>query len=275
MPPSETPSKAAHAAGYWSPRTWERRAAENVVTPFDINHLSKGGGYELRMGREAFTTAEAKRIDLSGDRKDVEIPPGHFALLLTKERVKIPRDSIGFISVKFKHKAKGLINVSGFHVDPGYDGWLTFSVFNAGPRSITVARDSFCFLLWLAHFDEPVGDAYLYPSGTVDARGSMESLDDRMVDDLKGEFCSPMSLKQQFEDLKARHAKDLDEHTKRLEKRRWIWTVVAFLLGLIGPKAVDVGWDWLSGSRSPSPAGTGVSTVSPPTSTTPPPAKAP
>lgn len=222
----ETPPVDPCRTGYWSPQTWERRSSENVVTPFEMKHLTKGGGYELRMGREAFTTAEGKRIALSGERKDIEIPPGHFALLLTKERVKIPRDSIGFISVKFKHKAKGLINVSGFHVDPGYDGWLTFSVFNAGPRSITIARDSYGFLLWLAHFDEPVGDAFLYPSGTVDARGATESLDDRMVNDLQGEFASPMALKQEFEQYKARQSRLL-----------WIFgtigTLLLFTLGAI------------------------------------------
>jgi dCTP deaminase len=241
MPEADASPINPSRSGYWSPQTWKRRADEGVVTPFDSKHLTKGGGYELRMGREAFTTAAGTRIDLAGSSKDVDIPPGHFALLLTKERVKIPHDSLGFISVKFKHKAKGLINVSGFHVDPGYDGWLTFSVFNAGPRSITIARDSFCFLLWLAHFDEPVDAAYLYPSGTVDARGSTESLDDGMVDDLKGEFCSPMSLK-----------KELEEHKARQIKWRWVGGIVIFVLTAIGTKVVDDLWDRFKESKTDS-----------------------
>lgn len=249
--------------GYWSPKTWERRAGEAVVTPFDRKHLSKGGGYELRMGREAFTTAAGKRIDLSGATKDVEIPPGHFALLLTKERIRIPADSIGFISVKFGLKAKGLINVSGFHVDPGYNGWLTFSVFNAGPRTITITRDMVCFLLWLANWDEPVADEFLYPSDKVDARGTTESLDSRMVDDLKGDFCSPMSLKQEFEDFKARQI-----------RWRWVWGALLFLLGVVVTKGVDIGWEWARGSNGPAKASPG-QTNTPPAPAAPPSGKAP
>lgn len=252
---------ASHAtperAGYWSPKTWERRSCENVVTPFDMINLSKGGGYELRMGREAFTTAVGHRVELSGSRTDIEILPGHFGLLLTKERVRIPVDSIGFISVKFSLKARGLINVSGFHVDPGYDGWLTFSVFNAGPRPITISRDATCFLLWLSYWDEPVEDAFVYPSDKVGARGATERLLDSMVDDLKGEFCSPMSLKQEF-----------DAYKERQLRLRWIAGiigaavvfVIGAVVGAIVSKAVDVGYDRLNAPASPggsSPGGAG------------------
>jgi len=63
--------------------------------------------------------AERKRLVLQ-DKEDVIVPPGQFALLITEERVNIPDDKIAFISFKFSKKARGLINVSGFHVDPGY-----------------------------------------------------------------------------------------------------------------------------------------------------------
>lgn len=249
MPEVNASSATPGRTGYWSPKTWVRRSDENVVTPFDMNSLSKGGGYELRMGCEAFTTALGHRVELSGSRTDIEILPGHFGLLLTKERVRIPEDSIGFISVKFSLKAKGLINVSGFHVDPGYDGWLTFSVFNAGPRPITISRDSTCFLLWLAHWDEPLERAFLYPSDKVGARGATERLLDSMVDDLKGDFCSPMSLKQEF-----------DAYRERQVRLRWIagaiGTVVVFVVGtVVGAlvsKVVDVGYDKLA---APAPTG--------------------
>jgi dCTP deaminase len=219
-----------------------------------MKNLTQGGGYELRMGREAFTTALGQRVVLTDVKNDIEIPPGHFGLLLTKERVRIPRDSIGFISIKFRWKAKGLINVSGFHVDPGYDGWLTFSVFNAGPRPITICRDASCFLLWLAHWDEPVEESHLYPSDKAGARGSTENLQDSMVDELKGEFCSPMSLKQEFEAYKERQV-----------RLRWIaGTIVAAVVFLLGAtvgaivsKVVDAGYERLTApTASPSDAET-------------------
>ncbi len=50
-------------------------------------------------------------------------------------------------------KNSGLVNVSGFHVDPGYRGKLLFAVFNAGPQTITVRCDQDAFLIWFARLD--------------------------------------------------------------------------------------------------------------------------
>jgi dCTP deaminase len=52
-------------------------------------------------------------------------------------------------------KLRGLVNVSGFHVDPGYSGHLIFAVFNAGPRTIHLKRGEDCFLIWYADLDNP------------------------------------------------------------------------------------------------------------------------
>jgi dCTP deaminase len=61
---------------------------------------------------------------------------------------------MGFISVKATYKLKGLVNVSGFHVDPGWSGRLIFTVFNAGPSTIHLERGLDVFLLWIADLDE-------------------------------------------------------------------------------------------------------------------------
>ncbi|MEC9068128.1 MAG: hypothetical protein VX569_12705 [Pseudomonadota bacterium] len=57
---------------------------------------------------------------------------------------------MGFISLKSHSKFRGLINVSGFHVDPGFNGRLIYSVFNAGPSAIPLTRGDKIFLLWVA-----------------------------------------------------------------------------------------------------------------------------
>lgn len=103
------------------------------------------------------TAAEAKNgshsIQTLAENESFQIPPGQFAFLETRETVKIPRDAMGFISVKAKIKLQGLINVSGFHVDPGYEGILVFTVYNAGPSPIHLHQGQKCFLLWLASLD--------------------------------------------------------------------------------------------------------------------------
>jgi len=67
--------------------------------------------------------------------------------------VSVPAAALAFISVRATVKFGGLVNVSGFHVDPGYRGRLVFSVFNAGPAPVHLARGDDCFLIWYADLD--------------------------------------------------------------------------------------------------------------------------
>ena len=69
---------------------------------------------------------------------------------MTEESVEVPAGAIAFISIRAQYKFRGLVNVSGFHVDPTYRGRLMFAVFNAGPRQVHMARGEECFLIWYA-----------------------------------------------------------------------------------------------------------------------------
>jgi dCTP deaminase len=60
---------------------------------------------------------------------------------------------MAFISMKTNMKFGGLVNVSGFHVDPGFKGPLKFAVFNAGPSPIVIKQGDDCFLIWYADLD--------------------------------------------------------------------------------------------------------------------------
>jgi dCTP deaminase len=88
-------------------------------------------------------------------REHFTIPAGQFAFLLTEEVVHVPDHVLGFISLKAQVKFGGLVNVSGFHVDPGYHGRLVYSVYNAGPAPVELERGKDLFLIWFAHLDNP------------------------------------------------------------------------------------------------------------------------
>jgi dCTP deaminase len=148
--------------------------ARGIVDPYDPGKIDCSA-YTLTLGHEFFVSPDyatpsresvsrslkaPSQINLGGSLRNVPggelvIPSGQFALLLTEEYVKIPYDAMGFISLKFGVKGPGLINVSGFHVDPGYEGKLIFSVYNAGPKSAHLQRGQDVFLLWLADLDRP------------------------------------------------------------------------------------------------------------------------
>lgn len=46
-------------------------------------------------------------------------------------------------------KNSGLVNISGFHVDPG-KGKLLFAIFNGGPQTVAVCRDQNALMIWFA-----------------------------------------------------------------------------------------------------------------------------
>ena len=126
----------------------------DIVKPFYKESI-KNGSYELCLGQEVFQTdAKPRAVKHLKSDEEIYIAPGQFALLLTEESVKIPNDKIAFISIKAGVKFKGLVNVSGFHVDPGYEGKLLFSVYNAGPSIIVLKRGERYFPIWFAELNE-------------------------------------------------------------------------------------------------------------------------
>lgn len=103
--------------------------------------------YKLRLGNQAYlSTDDTPRRLKPGEF--ITIKPGDFALLITKEDLDIPSNVMAFISMRFDYKQKGLINVSGFHVDPKYQGKLIFSAFNAGPRDIVLRESDRVFMIF-------------------------------------------------------------------------------------------------------------------------------
>lgn len=126
----------------------------DIIAPFKLGNI-KNGAYELTLGDQVFSTnTKPRAVQSLNMGQEVYIEPGQFALLLTEEKVKIPENKIAFISIKAGIKFKGLVNVSGFHVDPGFEGRLLFSVYNAGPSTIILSRGKKCFPIWFADLNE-------------------------------------------------------------------------------------------------------------------------
>lgn len=113
-----------------------------------------GASYDLRLGKEALVTPE-KKPRLLGDGEILSIEPGQFAVLSTKEQLEIPDDLLGFITIRFKYKSKGLVNISGFHVDPGFSGCLVFSVYNTGPATVSLREGDCVFSIFFATIFPP------------------------------------------------------------------------------------------------------------------------
>jgi dCTP deaminase len=168
------------------------------------------------------TTVTVRKLN---DGDAFTIPPGQFAFLLTEEVVSVPADALAFISIRPKTKFRGLVNVSGFHVDPGYRGQLTFAVFNAGPVPIHLKRGQAIFLIWYASLD---CETALKKDGPV-RRG----IDAELVTAVAGELQSFASLSKKIKDVD----KSLGDRVHTIEREQTYYRVIgaialAVLVGL-------------------------------------------
>jgi len=170
-----------------------KRELYKHIDPFDPERVEHGA-YELGLGPEVFTT-DNETSELIYTNQKVVIRPGQMGMLLTEEKLLIPKDIVGFISIKAGIKFRGLINVSGFHVDPGFNGRLKFSVYNAGTENIHLERNRPTFLIWFGHLDNSTSDTY---SGDHD---SIESIPPKDIAKLQGDIPSPNNLSDRIRSL--------------------------------------------------------------------------
>jgi dCTP deaminase len=199
-----------------------------VVEPFNDGQIDCNA-YTLRMGEVYYRTGEReagyeqKKTRLTA--KDCFlIPPGQFAFLLSKETVKIPATAMAFISMRTGIKFQGLINVSGFHVDPGYDGKLIYAVYNASPSAIQICEGDPIFKIWFCDLDNT--SKYLF---------SGKGLTDISTDMMKGmnkEIYSLQSLADKIRDQQTEINSKLAEQKPVIDNLTLIWRTA--VMGVIG-----------------------------------------
>lgn len=153
MSSPQPPWLAEAGSGFLTEELIRRHAAK--LFPGSPAVKAKGASVDLTLGDEYFITSQSVPGALSDGSPYVLIPRGEFALLTTAETVHMPRDLLAFITMKLKYKSKGVINVSGFHVDPGFRGTLAYSVFNAGPGDVTLKRGEPVFTMFFATLTGP------------------------------------------------------------------------------------------------------------------------
>lgn len=207
---------------FWSSQTLEDNLGRLIDHPdkdmVDCNALT------LRVGPEVYVTPGLEQTSPSTHtrqmleaRGPITVPPGRFAFLMTEEKVTIPPEVMGFISIKATYKLRGLVNVSGFHVDPGWSGRLIFTVFNAGPATIHLERGLPVFLLWIADLDEAslkrkhgVGPEGIPPGVISNITGVVDSiyaLEKRVKTDIKEVADRQQAFRDEVAGLKERQNK--------------------------------------------------------------------
>lgn len=122
--------------------------AGNIISDYNEDSI-KSNHYELTLGQSYCSTTTNSKV-LQAKDNQIVIEPGEFYFLESSEILKIPDNLMAFISIKSKVKFKGLINISGFHVDPNFQGKLVFSVLNVGTSPINLTTKEPLFQIWFA-----------------------------------------------------------------------------------------------------------------------------
>jgi dCTP deaminase len=126
------------------------------ASSFDSDSVRQSS-YDLRLGEEFYIAGRKAPEKLAAKQPYLALQPGQFAILTCYEMLHLPNDVIGFISLRNRFKMQGLINVSGFHVDPTFDGRLVFAVQNIGPNDVRLKYQDQTFTIFFADVDEGSG----------------------------------------------------------------------------------------------------------------------
>ncbi len=221
--------------GMWSKqRLRTRLSQEKLVTDGDGNDVFSEArldpaGYRLSMGAEVYVSPATSSTKTSvrplALNEAFLIPPGQFAFLLTEEVVQVPPDAFAFIALRSKKtKFRGLVNVSGFHADPGYHGRLVFAVFNAGPGDVHLRRGDELFTIMMMDLDQPTEAPRKKEDGFM-------SIQTDLIAPIAGEIQSLAGLKGNIDEVQ----EDLEERLGKVERDAAIirWATALILGALI------------------------------------------
>lgn len=209
--------------GFWSSETLHERLPE-LIKPFSVNRV-KHAAYEMALGGEAFVTGEKERAIIR-EGGELVIPPGQFAVLITDEKITVPADAIAFISMKSANKFRGLINVSGFHVDPGFSGCLLFSVFNSGVQNLHLSKGMPLFMIWFASLDQETADTY------KGAHNEQSRIPDSVVTDIDAKHLTPSALQKEVEEAKQSFRQEISDLRK--DVALWRGITLGLLTAFLG-----------------------------------------
>lgn len=181
---------------FWEKHLKDKEEDFIIITPFDEKRVFPAS-YELSLGDQYYATSNELPSELGSGLtpKYARIEPGEFAVLTTRECIYVPTDLVGFISIKYGYKEQGLVNVSGFHVDPGFFGKLLFTVYNAGPGDVVLQAGNPIFLIMFAKLKDRAEKGY---EGIHQGQHDIPS---DVVSKLRGTSVSPRNLDERLKKL--------------------------------------------------------------------------
>ncbi|MBN1805219.1 MAG: dCTP deaminase [Sedimentisphaerales bacterium] len=91
--------------------------------------------YDLRVGSNGISSKGVINIK---EKKFIKIPRGSTAVIYPCERIKLSNKITARYGLRSKFARRGLILLSGPQIDPGFEGTLSVTIFNAGTDYVRI-----------------------------------------------------------------------------------------------------------------------------------------
>jgi dCTP deaminase len=226
---------------FWSGETLVKRGT-TLFSPFAPEQIDCNA-YNLCIGGQYYRTADEESgseqtIQALKEKESFVIPAGQFAFLLSREKVTVPKNAMAFISMRTSIKFQGLINVSGFHVDPGYSGRLVYAVYNASPSPIHLAEGDQTFKIWFCDIDGDTGPSF--------GKSGLSEITSDMLRGMNREIFSLQRLAEKVRGQDQLIETKFAEQKPVIDNLSFVWRalqigVLVFILAAIVPTAFKLG----------------------------------
>ena len=184
----------------------------------------KETSYDVRIGRKGILGGEGSEINLA--EKPLIIEAGCYAGIISYEKLHLPLNISAHIGSKRKLSYEGVILLTGSIIDPGYEGYLLFGLYNATSRKVVLpTKTKICTVTFtqIDHDAEPIApDADLlvgdFPGDFINKMANTEVLPWARISD---EVKQIQRLTKDILDLKAQYndvLKPIQDLTKNVDK---------------------------------------------------------
>ncbi len=165
--------------------------------------------YDLRLGSDIYVGGESAPNKITKEFPYLTLKPGQFAILTCYENINLQKGDLqkgepsymAFIALRSTFKMQGLVNISGFHVDPTHQGTLLFAVQNVGPIDILLKYLEPTFTIFFAPVQGDIGETRGDEKG-VRFKPKLEGIPLHAVQNLGGGSVTISELRKEITDLR-------------------------------------------------------------------------
>lgn len=211
------------------------------IDPFDRDSLQPAS-YDLKLGSDVAITDKEHIINLK-EQGTVVLRPGHTALVLTDEIIKLDNQHIARFGLISSLARAGLIASVGPQIDPGFEGKLVFTIRNISGKDVVLLYRDFFVTVEFHKLNEPT-ESYkgFHQKKTRLTRGDIEKVRSPF-------FTSYSEVLKRLDDLDSKNDKtrdnikelrvligSLDKTTAKIASSiKWLqWTFAAVSIPIIG-----------------------------------------